>query len=70
MDKLLLSVGGAAGVIGLLLCLVAGVARLSGHYWIGSFQTATLLQGGIAAMLAGCLCLLALLTRRSSARIG
>ncbi len=57
--------GWVAGVCGVLLCLVAAVARLRGAYWIGGFQAGTLLQVGIAAMIFGCLCFLAALTHRS-----
>ena len=52
-------VGGLAGVV---LCLASVVARLAGAYWIGGFQTGTLLQAGIAAMVFGCFCFLAALT--------
>jgi hypothetical protein len=67
MDGLLLWIGRAAGVGGLLLCAVAAALRLSGYYWLGSFQLGTMLQGGIAAMVAGCVCFLALLTHGSRA---
>jgi len=40
------------------------VARLVGAYWVGGFQTGTLLQAGIAAMVFGCFCFLAVLTQR------
>lgn len=67
MNELLLWIGRAAGVGGVLLCGVAAVLRLSGHYWLGSFQVGTLLQAGIAAMVAGCLCFLVMLTERTKA---
>lgn len=50
--------GRAAGVIGILLCLSAGAARVAGHFWVGPMQSATLLQGGIAALAIGCFLLL------------
>ena len=67
MDDLLLWVGRVAGVGGLLLCVLAVVMRISGHYWLGGFQVATLFQAGMAAMIAGCLSFLAVLTERSKA---
>ena len=67
MDNLLVWIGRATGLVGVLLCAVAGALRLSGHYWLGNFQVGTLLQAGIAAMIAGCLCFLAVLTDRSKA---
>ena len=65
MNELLLLIGRVAGFGGALLCLGAVIARVGGHYWIGGFQTGTLLQAGIAAMVAGCLCFLYVLVDRS-----
>ena len=62
---ILLKIGRIAGVSGVLLCIVGATARLGGAFWIGGFQTGTLLQGGIAAMVFGCFCLLVVLTHRS-----
>ena len=62
MNVLLLWLGRAAGLAGLLLCFVAGILRVSGQYWIGGFQAITLLQAGVAAMVAGCFLLLWALT--------
>lgn len=64
----LIWLGWIAGVGGTLLCLVGAAIRLSGAFWIGNFQTGTLLQGGIAAMVFGCFCLLAGLTLRSGTK--
>ena len=65
MSKLFLWVGRAAGIGGVLLCVTAVVVRISGNYWLGGFQIGTLLQAGIAAMVAGCLCFLVVLIDRS-----
>lgn len=67
MNDLLLWIGRVAGVGGVLLCAVAAVARISGHYFLGGFQVGTLLQVGMAMMIAGCLGFLAVLTERSKA---
>ncbi len=67
MKALLLLLGRAAGLGGLLLCIVAGAARLSGQYYMGSFQLTTLLQAGIAAVVMGCFFLLLALTARERA---
>jgi len=64
MNDLWLLLGRAAGGVGLLLCVVGGVARLTGRFWVGAFQTGTLLSGGIAALAAGCFFLLLVATRR------
>lgn len=65
MNKLLLWFGRAAGFAGVLACAVAAALRLSGQYFLGDFQVTTLLQVGMAAMIAGCLSLLVVLTERS-----
>lgn len=63
MDALL-KLGWVAGIFGVLLCSVSVVFRLGGAYWIGGFQSGTLLQAGTAAMVFGCFCQLAVLTQR------
>ena len=65
LNALLLWLGRVAGVAGVLICLAAGAARLGGQYWLGGFQLITLLQGGMAAMIAACLCFLVVLTERA-----
>jgi hypothetical protein len=62
MENLLLWIGRIAGVVGVLLCAVAVIARLSGHYLLASFQVGTLFQAGMAAMIAGGLSFLVVLT--------
>lgn len=62
---ILLNLGRLAGIAGALLCIVGAAARFNGSYWIAGFQVSTLLQAGTAAMVFGCLCLLAVLTQRS-----
>ena len=61
---ILLKLGRIAGVGGVLLCIASVAVRLSGAYRIGGFEVGTLLQGGIAAMVLGCLCFLAVLSQR------
>ena len=68
MDGVLMVTGRVFGVVGLVICAVAIVGRLSGAYWLGGFQIGTLFQAGIAAMTAGCLCFLWVLAARSMAR--
>ncbi|TMH31230.1 MAG: hypothetical protein E6H58_12595 [Betaproteobacteria bacterium] len=67
MEAMQLWAARIAGAAGVLLSLVAVVARLAGQFWIGGLQTGTLLQAGIAAMVAGCLAYVALLAERSRA---
>ncbi len=61
MNALLLTVGRLAGAAGVVMTLVAVVVRVTGHYWVAGYQTGTILLGGMAMMLIGCLSLLAVL---------
>ncbi|MCB1930277.1 MAG: hypothetical protein KDH17_19855 [Rhodocyclaceae bacterium] len=58
MNDLLAVAGRAAGVLGLLLSALACLARLAGYYTVGNIQSITLLQLGIAALVAGSFLLL------------
>ena len=64
METVLLWIGRLAGLLGVIVCLVAAGARLTGAYWIGGFQAGTLFLTGVAAMTLGCLALLLVLTMR------
>jgi len=57
MDAMLV-IGRVAGVLGVLVCALAVVVRVGGSYLVGGYQVGTLFLAGIAAMVAGCLCLL------------
>jgi hypothetical protein len=68
MNDLLRWIGRLTGVAGALLCAVAGGVRATGQFWLGTFQLGTLLLGGIAIMLAGCVCMLWVLVSRAGPR--
>jgi hypothetical protein len=55
MDKTLQILGSIVGATGILICLLAGINRLTGGHWILGFETITLFTGGTALMIAGCL---------------
>ncbi len=65
MMGIVLRLGQLSGIVGVLLCLAGVLFRLKGAYWLGGFQVGTLLQAGIAAMVFGCFCLLAVLVQQS-----
>ena len=67
MNSVLLLAGRLAGAGGVLLCLVAIALRLMGHYFVGGFQIGSMLQAGMAGMLAGCFFFLASMTSGSQA---
>jgi hypothetical protein len=51
LDKLVLFVARASGLVGAALTLFAVLARLAGFHIVDRFETATLLDGGVAAMM-------------------
>ena len=53
-----------AGVMGVVLSVVAGLSRLSGRYEVGNFQALTVLQAGTTAMVLSCLLYLASIAER------
>lgn len=55
MGNLLGIVGNSAALLGILICLVAGVSRLLGDFYLFQFGLGTLFMGGIALMVMGCL---------------
>jgi hypothetical protein len=61
----LLWIGRGLGILGMLVCGVAAIARLTGQYFVGSYQLGTLFLAGTAAMIGGCFCLLWVLVHRS-----
>lgn len=57
--------GKLLGIIGIVMCIVGGITRLTGHYTLGGFPAITLFEGGTGVVVAGCFFLLwALVTRR------
>lgn len=61
MKTVLIWAARIAGVAGVAALALAFAGRLAGMYWIGGFQVGTVLQAGMAAMLAACLAYLAAL---------
>ena len=58
MDNAILMAGRAAGILGILVCIVAVIARATGHHYLGGLESATLLNAGTSAVVAGCFLLL------------
>ncbi len=55
MRKLIAVAGNIAGVLGLLVCLVSGGARVLGQFYLLGYEAMTLFVGGIGLMVAACL---------------
>lgn len=51
MERTLNGVGVLAAVVGVLLCVAAGVLRLLGHFHFQGFETMTLFDVGVAGLL-------------------
>ena len=70
MNKLIGIAGDTAAVAGVLLCMVAGAARIFGNYEIGGIGTIALLTAGIGLMVFACLAKLHLLALRQKGEGG
>lgn len=55
MKQIVERLGNAAAVLGIFLCVVAGVARVVGLYHVVGFEAITLYVGGMGLMLMACL---------------
>lgn len=64
MNGLLLLLGRLAALVGVVASLAAVLLRLGGQYYLGAVGTGALLQGGMAALLMACVCLLLVLVAR------
>jgi hypothetical protein len=65
MKKLIEIVGNVSAVLGVLVCLGAGLLRLVGSWYVVGFQIMVLFTVGIGLMVLGCLAKLHLLTLTS-----
>jgi len=64
MENVVVWIGRVSGLGGILLCILAVTVRMSGRFLLGAFQIGTVLEAGIAAMILGCFCFLAVLMER------
>ncbi|HHH39109.1 MAG TPA: hypothetical protein ENK50_05995 [Sedimenticola sp.] len=65
MERLLAVVGNVAAVLGIAVCLVAGVSRIMGDFYLLGFSNGSLFQGGIALLLVAMLARLQQLVSRN-----
>jgi hypothetical protein len=63
MDRIIGLVGNVAGLVGIAVCLVSGVVRLSGTYFFAGVQLMPLFTMGIGLMVMGCFAKLHVLSR-------
>jgi hypothetical protein len=64
MTKNLGIIANIIAVLGVLLCFVAGVARLAGNYHVLGYEAMTLFQAGTGLMVFACLAKLQQLVSR------
>ena len=55
MHQLLKLTGSIAGVLGILLCIVSGLARVAGLYYLAGFASTTIFMVGTGMMIFACL---------------
>jgi len=65
MLKPLSLTGSISGVLGILLCAISGLARVSGSFYLLGYEATTIFTVGTGMMVFACLLKLELLSRRS-----
>ena len=55
MNKLFHYLGTASGLLGALICLVSGLTRVSGSFYLGGYAATTLFMAGVGLMVFACL---------------
>jgi hypothetical protein len=55
MHKLLELTGSIAGGLGVLLCAISGLARVTGLYYLAGYQSTTIFSVGTGLMVFACL---------------
>ena len=65
VNKVIGIVGNIAAALGILACLVAGVARLFDKYYVANFETMVIFTLGVGLMVLACLAKLCLLESKT-----
>ena len=55
MYKHLALVGSISGILGMLICLASGLARIAGFYYLADYQVTTVFNMGVGLMVFACL---------------
>lgn len=55
MYKHLALAGSISGILGMVICLVAGLARIGGFYYLATYQSTTVFNMGLGLMVFACL---------------
>jgi hypothetical protein len=68
MEKLLILIGAGIGILGVVMCAAAVVSRFAGTYYLAGVQIGTIMNGSVAAVAIGTLCLVGVLVLRTPPR--
>lgn len=55
MYKNLALAGSIAGILGALICFIAGLARIAGFYYLAGYQSTTVFDAGLGLMVFACM---------------
>ena len=55
MQQLLRLTGSVAGVLGVLICAISGLARVSGIYYLAGYEATAIFMAGTGVMVFACL---------------
>ena len=55
MHQLLRLTGSIAGILGALVCAIAGLARATGIFYLGGYEATTIFMVGTGVMVFACL---------------
>jgi hypothetical protein len=65
MQQLLYLGGSIAAILGIFLCTMSGLARVSGLYHLAGYETTSIFTAGIGVMVFACLVKLEILLAQS-----
>jgi hypothetical protein len=66
MQQILNLAGSTTAVVGILLCAISGLARVSGLYYLAGYQSTTIFMVGTGVMVFACLVKLEALSTRQN----
>ncbi len=55
MYKHLALAGSISGMLGAMICLISGLARIAGYYYLADYQSTTVFNMGMGLMVFACL---------------
>lgn len=55
MYKNIVLAGSLSGILGVLICFGAGLARVAGYYYLAGYQSTTVFNAGVGLMVFACL---------------